>query len=58
MIAILEHNSSIVLYTGLTMVGKLHVGGVLAQYAPSPSEIRTQFISPFPKYLPAHVSMT
>ncbi|KAK5650992.1 hypothetical protein RI129_002021 [Pyrocoelia pectoralis] len=51
MMAILEHNGSIVLYSGLTMVGKLHVGGVLAQHIPSPCALRTfaQFNSPFPK---------
>uniref|UniRef100_A0A1Y1M734 Uncharacterized protein n=1 Tax=Photinus pyralis TaxID=7054 RepID=A0A1Y1M734_PHOPY len=51
MMAILEHTGSIVLYSGLTMVGKLHVGGVLAQHIPSPRALRTfsQFNSPFPK---------
>ncbi|KAK4883598.1 hypothetical protein RN001_006917 [Aquatica leii] len=51
MLAILEHSGSIVLYSGLTVVGKLHVGGVLAQHVLSPCMVRSfpQFNSPFPR---------
>lgn len=51
MLAILETSGSIVLYSGLTAVGKLHVGGVLAEHTPSPLIRRNiaQFNSPFPR---------
>ncbi|KAF5273421.1 hypothetical protein FQA39_LY07438 [Lamprigera yunnana] len=51
MVAILEHLGSIVLYSGLTTVGKLHIGGVLAQHILSPCMVRsfTHFNSPFPR---------
>ncbi|KAF5270423.1 hypothetical protein FQR65_LT05611 [Abscondita terminalis] len=51
MLAILEYSGSIVLYSGLTAVGKLHVGGVLAQHVLSPCMARSfsHFNSPFPR---------
>ncbi|XP_017782212.1 PREDICTED: anaphase-promoting complex subunit 1 [Nicrophorus vespilloides] len=52
MLAILEHTGNVVLYSGLTIVGKLHIGGVLAQHVPSPFVVRRslkQFTSPFPR---------
>lgn len=52
MTAILEHSGNIVLYSGLTVIGKLHIGGILAQHTPSPFVRRNipQFNSPFPRY--------
>lgn len=52
MIAILEHNGNIQLYSGLATVGKLHLGNVLAQHIPSPYVLKQQYrqyASPFPK---------
>ncbi|KAJ8932971.1 hypothetical protein NQ314_014302 [Rhamnusium bicolor] len=51
MLAILEHNGNVTLYSGLTVVGKLHIGGTLAQHTPSPFVRRNmQFnYSPFPR---------
>ncbi|XP_018321370.1 anaphase-promoting complex subunit 1 isoform X3 [Agrilus planipennis] len=51
MVAVLDHNSNINLYSGTTLVGKLHIGGVLVQHSPSPYAMRSipQFNSPFPR---------
>lgn len=51
MLAILEPAGNIVLYSGLSVVGKLHVGGVLVEHTMSPSVRRNvpQFSSPFPR---------
>lgn len=51
MLAIMEHTGNIILYSGLMMVGKLHLDGVLAQHIPSPYILRHQhqYSSPFPK---------
>ncbi|KAJ8981786.1 hypothetical protein NQ317_014802 [Molorchus minor] len=52
MLAILEHNGNITLYSGLTVVGKLHIGGTLAQHTPSPFVRRSMHnnYSPFPRF--------
>lgn len=51
MLAVLEPSGSIVLYSGLSVVGKLHIGGVLAEHTISPFVKRNipQFNSPFPR---------
>lgn len=51
LVAILEYNGKVTLYSGLTLVGKLHIGGVLAQHNP-PHVMHhlPQFNSPFPRY--------
>ncbi|EEZ99272.2 anaphase-promoting complex subunit 1 [Tribolium castaneum] len=51
MLAVLEHNGNVSLYSGLTLVGKLHIGGTLVQHTPSPYVRRNlaQFNSPFPR---------
>lgn len=50
MLAILEHTSNVVLYSGLTVIGKLHIGGALAQHVPSPFAVKKKFFnSPFPR---------
>ncbi|RZC33842.1 anaphase-promoting complex subunit 1, partial [Asbolus verrucosus] len=51
MLAILEHNGNVSLFSGLTPVGKLHIGGTLVQHTPSPYVRRnlSQFNSPFPR---------
>ncbi|KAG5893112.1 hypothetical protein JTB14_019316 [Gonioctena quinquepunctata] len=52
MLAILEHNGNVSLYSGLMILGKLHIGGTLAQHTPSPYLRRKtpQFnYSPFPR---------
>lgn len=51
MLAILEHSGNVVLYSGLNVVGKLHIGGVLPQHIPSPNVMQNfkQFNSPFPR---------
>lgn len=53
MLAILEHNGNVCLYSGLTVVGKLHVGGTLAPHTPSPFVRRHMHnftsYSPFPR---------
>ncbi|CAH0559464.1 unnamed protein product [Brassicogethes aeneus] len=36
MLAILEHTGNVTLYSGLTAVGKLHLGGTLVEHTPSP----------------------
>ncbi|CAG9772745.1 unnamed protein product [Ceutorhynchus assimilis] len=48
MLAILEHSGNVTLYSGLTMVGKLHIGGTLLQHTPSPLD-RRHMSSPFPR---------
>lgn len=50
-LAILEHNGNVSIYSGLTQVGKLHIGGTLVQHTPSPYVRRqfAQFTSPFPR---------
>ncbi|KAJ8947313.1 hypothetical protein NQ318_004565, partial [Aromia moschata] len=51
MLGVLEHNGNITLYSGLTVVGKLHIGGTLTQHTPSPfirRNMHSQF-SPFPR---------
>ncbi|XP_030754835.1 anaphase-promoting complex subunit 1 [Sitophilus oryzae] len=48
MLAILEHTGNVTLYSGLTVVGKLHIGGTLLQHTPSPC-IRRHMRSPFPR---------
>ncbi|XP_050315622.1 anaphase-promoting complex subunit 1 [Anthonomus grandis grandis] len=48
MMAILEHSGNVTLYSGLTMVGKLHIGGTLLQHTPSPY-VRRHIPSPFPR---------
>ncbi|XP_060532637.1 anaphase-promoting complex subunit 1 isoform X2 [Cylas formicarius] len=47
MMAILEHSGNITLYSGLTPVGKLHIGGTLTQHTPSP--YMRMIHSPFPR---------
>jgi hypothetical protein len=52
MMAVLEHNSSVLLYTGTTLVGKLHIAGVSADLVSSSylTCVSTHIInSPFPK---------
>lgn len=51
MLAVLEPNGNVSLYSGLTPVGKLHIGGTLAQHTPSPYVRRNlqQFYSPYPR---------
>ncbi|KAJ8917136.1 hypothetical protein NQ315_012628 [Exocentrus adspersus] len=51
MLAILEHTGNVMLYSGLTVVGKLHVGGTLTQHTPSPHVRRYMNFScsPFPR---------
>lgn len=51
MLAILEHNGNISLYSGMNLVGKLHIGGTLVQHTPSPCVRRNlpQFNTPFPR---------
>ncbi|XP_044258257.1 anaphase-promoting complex subunit 1 [Tribolium madens] len=51
MLAVLEQNGNVSLYSGLTLVGKLHIGGTLVQHTPSPYVRRNlaQFNSPFPR---------
>ncbi|GJQ69220.1 putative complex, subunit [Trypoxylus dichotomus] len=51
MLAVLEHSGNVVLYSGLNVVGKLHIGGVLPQHIPSPNVVQNmkQFNSPFPR---------
>nr|CAH7720171.1 unnamed protein product [Callosobruchus chinensis] len=52
MLAILEHNGNVALYSGLTVVGKLYIAGTLVQHMPSPYVMRNvqQFNnSPFPR---------
>ncbi|XP_074033388.1 anaphase promoting complex subunit 1 isoform X2 [Leptinotarsa decemlineata] len=52
MLAILEHSGNVSLYSGLMIVGKLHIGGTLAQHTPSPCIRRRtpQFTySPYPR---------
>lgn len=53
MLAILESTGTILLYSGLCVVGKLHIGGVLAEHTVSPFIRRNipQFNSPFPRYV-------
>ncbi|XP_066251923.1 anaphase-promoting complex subunit 1 [Euwallacea similis] len=48
MMALLEHSGNVTLYSGLTMVGKLHLGGTLLKHTPSPC-VRRYIASPFPK---------
>ncbi|KAF7270472.1 hypothetical protein GWI33_016577 [Rhynchophorus ferrugineus] len=48
MLAILEHSGNVTLYSGLTIVGKLHIAGTLLQHTPSPS-LRRHTRSPFPR---------
>ncbi|XP_063911869.1 anaphase-promoting complex subunit 1 isoform X2 [Zophobas morio] len=50
-LAVLEHNGNVSLYSGLTLVGKLHIGGTLVQHTPSPYVRRnlSNFTSPFPR---------
>ncbi|XP_056632382.1 anaphase-promoting complex subunit 1 isoform X1 [Diorhabda sublineata] len=52
MLAILEHGGNVTLYSGLNIIGKLHIGGTLAQHTPSPY-VRRQTpqvnFSPYPK---------
>ncbi|CAG9853978.1 unnamed protein product [Phyllotreta striolata] len=48
MLAILEHSGNVTLYSGLNVIGKLHIGGTLAQHAPSPY-IRRAAYSPYPR---------
>ncbi|XP_019754293.2 anaphase-promoting complex subunit 1 [Dendroctonus ponderosae] len=49
MLAILEHNGNVTLYSGLTMVGKLHINGTLLQHTPMPPAGRQNEVSPFPR---------
>ncbi|CAG9837359.1 unnamed protein product [Diabrotica balteata] len=51
MLAILEHSGNVSLYSGLNIIGKLHIGGTLAQHMPSPIVNRNilQVTSPFPR---------
>ncbi|KAL1501054.1 hypothetical protein ABEB36_006453 [Hypothenemus hampei] len=48
MMAVLEHSGNVTLYSGLTLVGKLHLGGTLLQHTPSPF-VRRHTPSPFPR---------
>lgn len=52
MMAILEHNENVTLYSGLNIVGKIHIGGTLAQHTPSPflrRKMQNFNYSPFPR---------
>ncbi|XP_050510831.1 anaphase-promoting complex subunit 1 [Diabrotica virgifera virgifera] len=51
MLAILEHSGNVTLYSGLNVIGKLHIGGTLAQHMPSPIAKRhtLQVNSPYPR---------
>lgn len=52
MLAILDHNGNVNLYSGLNVVGKIHIGGTLAQHVPSPyfrRKMQNINYSPFPR---------
>nr|XP_022911717.1 anaphase-promoting complex subunit 1 [Onthophagus taurus] len=51
MYGILEHSGNVVLYSGLTMIGKLNIGGVLPQHISSPYVMENirHLQSPFPR---------
>ncbi|KAK9884562.1 hypothetical protein WA026_007405 [Henosepilachna vigintioctopunctata] len=51
MLAILEHNNNVSLYSGMSVIGKMHVSGTLVKHTPTPCERRfqSQINSPFPR---------
>ncbi|CAH0400129.1 unnamed protein product [Chilo suppressalis] len=49
MIALIDESGNIILHSGNSVVGKVHVGGVLARLIDSPYTKRTAFQSPFPR---------
>ncbi|CAG9788243.1 unnamed protein product [Diatraea saccharalis] len=49
MIALIDEFGNIILQSGNNVVGKVHVGGVLARLIDSPYTKRTAFQSPFPR---------
>ncbi|KAL4715619.1 hypothetical protein ACJJTC_006198 [Scirpophaga incertulas] len=49
MIALIDESGNIILQSGNNVVGKVHVGGVLARLIDSPYTKRSTFQSPFPR---------
>ncbi|XP_044756444.1 anaphase-promoting complex subunit 1 isoform X2 [Coccinella septempunctata] len=51
MLAILEHSGNVSLYSGMTLVGKLHLDGTLVKHTPTPylRRFQTQLNSSFPR---------
>ncbi|XP_059045476.1 anaphase-promoting complex subunit 1 [Achroia grisella] len=49
MIALIDESGNIILQSGNSFVGKVHVGGVLARLIDSPYTKRSTFQSPFPR---------
>ncbi|KAM3961524.1 LOW QUALITY PROTEIN: anaphase-promoting complex subunit 1-like [Aphomia sociella] len=49
MIALIDESGNIILQSGNSVVGKVHVGGVLARLIDSPYTKRSTFQSPFPR---------
>lgn len=53
MVVVIDPNGSVVLYSGTTVVGKVHVPGMPTQINTSfmPMNLLQQFGSPFPRYV-------
>ncbi|KAL3278076.1 hypothetical protein HHI36_013420 [Cryptolaemus montrouzieri] len=51
MVAILEYNGNVSLYSGMSLVGKLHLHGTLVKHTPTPfaRRLKTQPQSPYPR---------
>ncbi|XP_045465674.1 anaphase-promoting complex subunit 1 isoform X2 [Harmonia axyridis] len=51
MLAILEHSGNVSLYSGMTLVGKLHLDGTLVKHTPTPyiRRFQSQLNSSFPR---------
>lgn len=49
MIAVIDLSGNIILYSGINMIGKVHIGGVLAGLINSPYNQIKKFDSPFPR---------
>lgn len=51
MVAILEHTGNVSLYSGMTLVGKLHLDGTLVKHTPTPylRRYQTQLNSSLPR---------
>lgn len=61
MLAVIDESGNIILYSGICIIGKVHIGGVLAGLVSSPYNKSSVFHSPFPRrssLLPSRMTET